>query len=66
MRIGGKPRGLPVGVRSRNAFEHGCGGIHHVFVAGVIVGPLIVWQRDRRVHNGRVLCDHTSLERVVG
>ncbi len=47
-------------------YENGGRGIDHVLVAGVTAGPLVVWQRDRRVHNGLVLSDHAPVERVVG
>lgn len=47
-------------------YENGGRGIDHILVAGVTAGPLNVWQRDRRVHNGRVLSDHAPVERVVG
>ena len=47
-------------------YENGGRGIDHVLVAGATAGPLIVWEHERRVHNGQVLSDHAPVERVVG
>jgi exonuclease III len=41
-------------------------GIDHILVAGATAGPLIVWERARRVQNGLVLSDHAPVERLVG
>jgi len=42
------------------------GDLDHILVAGALAGPHVVWPRERRVHNGRVLSDHAPVERVVG
>jgi endonuclease/exonuclease/phosphatase family metal-dependent hydrolase len=47
-------------------YENGGPGIDHILVAGAPAAPLVVWERDRRLHNGRVLSDHAPVERVIG
>ena len=36
--------------------------IDHVVVAGAAHGPLVVWEKARRLHNGLVLSDHAPVE----
>ena len=38
----------------------------HVVVAGAPHGPLVVWDRERRVQNGVVLSDHAPVEVEIG
>jgi len=40
--------------------------IDHVVVAGAAHGPLVVWERERRLHNGLVLSDHAPVEVEIG
>ena len=40
--------------------------IDHVVVAGATHGPLVVWDRERRVQNGAVLSDHAPVEVEIG
>jgi endonuclease/exonuclease/phosphatase family metal-dependent hydrolase len=40
--------------------------IDHVVVAGGPHGPLVVWERERRLHNGLVLSDHAPVEVEIG
>jgi endonuclease/exonuclease/phosphatase family metal-dependent hydrolase len=40
--------------------------IDHVVVGGAPHGPLVVWERDRRVHYGAVLSDHAPVEVEIG
>jgi endonuclease/exonuclease/phosphatase family metal-dependent hydrolase len=40
--------------------------IDHVLVAGAAHGPLVVWERERRLHNGLVLSDHAPVEVEIG
>jgi endonuclease/exonuclease/phosphatase family metal-dependent hydrolase len=47
-------------------YENGGRGIDHILVAGATAGPLVVWERERRVHRGRLLSDHAPVERLVG
>ena len=47
-------------------YANGGPGIDHVLVAGAPAGPLVVWPRERRVQNGRLLSDHPPVERIVG
>lgn len=46
-------------------YENGGPGIDHILVANLPAGPLRVWERQRRVHNGRVLSDHAPVERLL-
>jgi endonuclease/exonuclease/phosphatase family metal-dependent hydrolase len=39
--------------------------IDHIVVAGAAHGPLVVWERERRVHNGAVLSDHAPVEVTI-
>ncbi|HZO49740.1 MAG TPA: endonuclease/exonuclease/phosphatase family protein [Gaiellaceae bacterium] len=41
-------------------------GIDHVLVRGAPAGPLGVWPRERRLHDGRLLSDHAPVELVLG
>lgn len=41
-------------------------GIDHVLVRGAAVGPLRVWERERRTVEGVVLSDHAPVELEVG
>jgi endonuclease/exonuclease/phosphatase family metal-dependent hydrolase len=41
-------------------------GIDHVLVRGLSSSPLVVWARERRLHNGAVLSDHAPVEVRVG
>jgi len=41
-------------------------GIDHVLVRGLTTSPLVVWPRERRLHNGVVLSDHAPVEVRVG
>lgn len=41
-------------------------GIDHVLVRGLTASPLVVWPRERRLHNGVVLSDHAPVEVRVG
>lgn len=45
-------------------YENGGPGIDHILVAGATAAPLSVWERQRRIHNGRVLSDHAPVERL--
>ena len=40
-------------------------GIDHVLVRGLESSPLLVWPRERRLHNGAVLSDHAPVEVLV-
>ena len=46
-------------------YENGGAGIDHILVSGLQAGPLRVWERERRLHNGRVLSDHAPVERLI-
>jgi endonuclease/exonuclease/phosphatase family metal-dependent hydrolase len=49
------------------AFEGGTPtGIDHVLVRGLPVGRAVRWERDRRMHEGRLLSDHTPVDVEVG
>ena len=37
-------------------------GIDHVLVRGLGASPVLVWPRERRLHNGLVLSDHAPVE----
>jgi endonuclease/exonuclease/phosphatase family metal-dependent hydrolase len=39
--------------------------IDHIVVAGATHGPLVAWERERRVHNGAVLSDHAPVEVTI-
>jgi endonuclease/exonuclease/phosphatase family metal-dependent hydrolase len=41
-------------------------GIDHVLVRGLTTSPLMVWPRERRLHNGFVLSDHAPVEVRLG
>jgi len=41
-------------------------GIDHVLVRGLTTGSLAVWPRERRLHNGVVLSDHSPVEVRLG
>jgi endonuclease/exonuclease/phosphatase family metal-dependent hydrolase len=40
--------------------------IDHVLVRGLDASPLVVWPRERRLHNAVVLSDHAPVEARVG
>lgn len=40
--------------------------IDHVLVSGAAHGPLVVWESERRLHNGLVLSDHAPVEVEIG
>jgi endonuclease/exonuclease/phosphatase family metal-dependent hydrolase len=39
--------------------------IDHIVVGGAPHGPLVVWERERRVQNGAVLSDHAPVELTI-
>jgi endonuclease/exonuclease/phosphatase family metal-dependent hydrolase len=41
-------------------------GIDHVLVKGASASEVLVWPRERRLHEGAVLSDHPPVEVVVG